>query len=70
MKFPGIFICHQDSIDDLNKTTREWEVRASKGECAWICSDCCVTFPDGMPKKCEHGHEGCTKIIESFRDEK
>jgi hypothetical protein len=51
-------IAHMDTV------TREWEMRAARGECAWVCADCCITFPDGMPSECTHGHQGCTEIIQ------
>ena len=51
-------------MEDLGDATQEWELRAAKGECGWICADCCVTFPAGMPAACEHGHVGCTQIIQ------
>ncbi len=65
----GIFVVPTDEnlgshIDSLNKATREWTMRAARGECGWICSDCCVSFPKGMPDKCEHGHQLCTDIIQ------
>ena len=68
----GIFVV---PVNDLNKTlaemdriTQEWTLRAARGECSWICSDCCVVFPDGMPNECVHGQQGCTNII--IRDKK
>lgn len=64
----SIFITDQaslaDTISKLDKATQEWEASAARGECGWICADCCCTFPEGMPNACVHGHESCTKIIE------
>lgn len=44
--------------DDLQK----WTMMAARGECSWICPDCTMTFPDGMPDKCAHGHQTCTEL--------
>lgn len=51
-------------ISHMDKVTQEWTMRAARGECGWICADCCVSFPEGMPDACEHSHESCTAIIE------
>lgn len=65
----GIFITTatgkalEDQISLMDKLTNDWTMRAARGECSWICADCCCTFPDGMPDACEHGHQGCTDII-------
>ena len=65
----GIFITTatgkalEDQISLMDKLTNEWTMRAARGECAWICSDCCVTFPDGMPDACAHDIQQCTSII-------
>lgn len=60
---------HLNSIlDEMSRWTREWELRAARGECGWICADCCSSFPKGMPDECDHGIEYCTKLIE--RDKK
>lgn len=50
-------------ISEMDRATREWADKAARGECAWICSDCCCTFNDGMPDKCLHGLQQCTDII-------
>ena len=69
MIFPGVFVANADGdslkevISNMDIATRAWESRAARGECAWICADCCVTFPDGMPDECEWGHSSCTEII-------
>ena len=47
-----------DSI--FNDVTR----KAARGECQWICSDCCCSFDDGMPDVCVHGYARCTEIIQ------
>lgn len=65
--FPGIFLStHEISADvmlAMNKATRDWELRAARGECSWMCADCSCTFPEGMPDACEWGHKGCTDLI-------
>ena len=48
-------------MDDL---TNAWTLSAARGECGWICSDCCGSDPKGMPDECFYGHEKCTKIIQ------
>lgn len=55
---------NDETIEIMNKTTREWTMKAARGECGWICSDCSVSFGDGMPDECLHKYEGCTKIIQ------
>ena len=70
----GIFIADMNSpgfsktLEALNKATNEWTERAARGMCGWICSDCCINFPEGMPDTCPHGLQGCTDIIK--RDKK
>jgi len=53
----------QDVVSEMDRVTREWTDRAARGECSWVCSDCCYTFKDGMPDACEHGNQWCTDII-------
>jgi len=66
--FPGVFVSmgmpNQATMEAMNRATREWEMRAARGECSWICSDCCMTFSGGMPDTCAHGHQTCTDIIQ------
>ena len=64
----GIFIAPDDddlskAISALNKLTTDWTMRAARGECSWICSDCGTSFPDGMPDACGHDMQRCTDII-------
>ena len=54
---------------ELNRVTREWEARAARGECSWICSDCCCSFAEGMPDECPHGQQRCTDIIQRNKAE-
>lgn len=66
---PGVFIAPADerlqaTISEMDRLTTEWTMQAARGECAWVCGDCCCTFPAGMPDACEHGHQGCTDIIQ------
>lgn len=58
----------QTDLDALNAATNEWFAQAARGECGWICPDCCQAFPDGMPDSCCWGHQSCTDIIQ--RDKK
>lgn len=51
-------------LASLDQQTREWEMKAARGECPWVCADCSVTFPLGMPSSCEYGHQSCTDIIQ------
>ena len=51
------------TIDELNKATIDWTMKAARGECAWICADCSCSFQEGMPDECIHGHQRCTDII-------
>ena len=65
----GIFITTatgaalEDQISLMDKLTSEWTMRAARGECAWICSDCCMSFPGGIPDVCGHDSQRCTDII-------
>ena len=65
----GIFITTatgkalEDQISLMDKLTNEWTMRAARGECAWICSDCCMSFLGGMPDACGHDSQRCTDII-------
>ena len=64
----GVFIAPVDDnlskmISAMDKHTREWEMRAARGECSWVCADCCCTFAEGMPDACTHGIQACTDII-------
>ena len=66
----GVFILNKDSpefkaqIASLDKATRDWEMKAARGECSWVCPDCSTGFAKGMPDICIHGHQGCTDIIQ------
>jgi rubrerythrin len=42
----------RDFIEQMNKATTGWTMRAARGECGWICSDCGTSFSDGMPDAC------------------
>jgi hypothetical protein len=67
---PAVFITDKrgDELDafiaQLNEATRAWTRKAARGECEWICTDCGVSFSDGMPDQCEHGYDECTRIIQ------
>lgn len=51
-------------IEKMNADTRDWTDRAARGECGWICADCCCTFPKGMPDECCVGHAFCNQLIQ------
>jgi hypothetical protein len=68
MFFVSIGGIDENQLESLNKTTRDWELSAARGECEWICADCSCTFNDGMPDECIHGHKQCTDLI--IRDKK
>ena len=66
--FPAVFIAFTngmpaETLEAMNEATREWEQRAARGECSWVCADCSQTFPTGMPDECVCGHQSCTDII-------
>lgn len=65
----GIFIAPvagdiDKTIPAIDKLTNDWTAKAARGECGWVCADCCYSFPEGMPDECAHGHRGCTDIIQ------
>lgn len=53
-----------ETIEAMDKAMNDWTDKAARGECGWICSDCCCSFPEGMPDECAHGHQKCTDIIQ------
>lgn len=68
----GIFIAvnpTDEQVASIESGLRAWELKAARGECSWICSDCSMTFYEGMPDKCEHGHQSCTDIIQRDKEE-
>lgn len=68
MNIPVLVINPTDEqVGQLETSTRAWELKAARMECSWICSDCSMTFPEGMPDKCEHGHQKCADILQSFK---
>lgn len=56
-------------IERMNAEMREYTARAARGECSWICSDCCMSESNGMPDKCIIGCERCTAIIKRDKRE-
>lgn len=54
----------QETLDRMNKITDDWMMQAARGECSWVCPDCCQSFPQGMPDECNCGHQSCTDIIQ------
>ncbi len=65
----GIFIATvngdlDQAIAAMDKATNYWTMQAARGECGWVCADCCCSFTEGMPDECAHGHQKCTDIIQ------
>lgn len=58
-----------DHIEGMNKSMRDWTDQAARGECGWICADCCMSEPKGMPDECLCGHQRCTEIIQRDKRE-
>ncbi len=58
-----------ETLEAMNTATRNWTAQAARGECGWICSDCCVSFSDGMPDEYPHGDQRCTDIIKRDKAE-
>jgi hypothetical protein len=50
-------------LAEMDRAMLDFTMRAARGECAWVCADCCMTFSAGMPDECAHGHQSCTDII-------
>ncbi len=72
---PGIFVAVDDTgsemsgiLSEMDKITNEWTMKAARGECSWVCSDCCSVVAEGMPDTCVHDIQRCTDIIQ--RDKK
>lgn len=53
-----------EHISAMDKATRDWTAQAARGECGWVCADCCMSDQKGMPDECFHGHDACTQIIQ------
>jgi hypothetical protein len=53
----------EEVLSQMDKITRSWEDKAVRGECSWICSDCGMSFNDGMPDVCAYDHQVCTDIL-------
>lgn len=68
-----ITVCKEADLPKVmeasNNYMRAWTHAAARGECSWTCADCCSTFPRGMPDECDHGHAGCTAIIQRDKRE-
>ncbi|GMG89624.1 hypothetical protein Cmtc_18950 [Cupriavidus sp. TKC] len=66
-KFPGIAVVvgepSTEVMEYMDALFVNYTMRAARGECGWICADCCCSFSDGMPDECAHGHQRCTDII-------
>ncbi|MBB6319277.1 hypothetical protein [Paraburkholderia tropica] len=64
---PGVIVAFGSPdkvlLDRMTAITVAWTLRAARGECGWVCADCCQSFPAGMPDECCCGHQSCTDII-------
>lgn len=58
----------EEAISTADKMMQDWTAKAARGECGWICADCCCSFSDGMPDECLHGHQKCTDIIKRDKE--
>ena len=58
----------EEHLKKMDTETNAWTMRAARGECGWICSDCCTSYPAGMPDACDHGVEWCTSIIKRDKE--
>jgi len=59
----------ENVIKAMDRATHDWTMRAARGECGWVCADCCCSFPSGMPDECVYGHQRCTDIIKRDKAE-
>lgn len=52
-------------LEQLDEATNAWFMAAARGECGWICPDCCMSDPKGMPTVClcNPDMESCNKIL-------
>lgn len=57
-----------ETLEIMNKATFDWTMRCARGEEYWVCADCGVGCPDGMPDQCVYNDSHCTDII--IRDKK
>lgn len=53
-----------DHLERMNQGMRQWTDRAARGECGWICADCLLSEPKGMPDECFCKNQRCTEIIQ------
>lgn len=72
-QFPSVMIVDGQPdkalLGHMDTMFNEWTLRAARGECGWICADCCQSFPAGMPDECCCGHQSCTDIITRDKQE-
>ena len=64
----GFFVAPIDDnldnvVNNMNIETQDWTMKAARGECGWICSDCGASFSGGMPDECAYGDQRCNAII-------
>lgn len=53
----------QSVISAMDKMTNDWFSAAARGECGWICPDCCMSDHKGMPAFCMCGSPGCDRLL-------
>jgi hypothetical protein len=58
-----------EAIPAIEKSFRDLAAKAARGECEWVCPDCCSKFSKGMPDECAHGQKGCTDLIRRDKNE-
>lgn len=56
-------------LSALNKATYDLQLRAARGECAWVCPSCSCGDHRGMPDECMHGNAHCTELIKRDKAE-
>ena len=42
-----------ETIEAMDKAMNDWTDKAARGECAWVCSDCCCSQKKKEEKKDE-----------------
>lgn len=73
-QLPNIFFAAQnkalkETIQLMDTIMHHYTLKAARGESSWVCSDCCVVVPEGMPGTCPHGLQKCTSIIKRDKSE-
>lgn len=58
----------EEAMAQINSITKEWTTSCARMKGMWTCSDCGMTYNEGMPMECYHKYDGCDRII--LRDKK